>query len=129
LIRDSLSYHGLGGGEMRPRERRETGEQDLFPSRLDQIIDMNHPLMQLARTVDWQFLKGRCPADFRIPSSAQSNLHSARQPSHSTSRAFLHWKLSDDGTVQAASSRMGRHPKPFTTKMSLWLCRHVLKVY
>jgi len=27
---------------MRPRERRETGEQDLFRSRLDQIIDMKH---------------------------------------------------------------------------------------
>jgi IS5 family transposase len=25
---------------MRPRERRETNEQDLFRSRLDQIIDM-----------------------------------------------------------------------------------------
>jgi len=25
---------------MRPRERRETSEQDLFRSRLDQIIDM-----------------------------------------------------------------------------------------
>ena len=27
---------------MRPRERRESGEQDLFRSRLDQIIDMSH---------------------------------------------------------------------------------------
>ncbi|SDO51292.1 hypothetical protein SAMN05444050_4321 [Afipia sp. GAS231] len=27
---------------MQPRERRETGEQDLFRSRLDQIIDMKH---------------------------------------------------------------------------------------
>src|SRR5712671_4138028 len=44
---------------MRPRERRETGEQDLFRSRLDQIIDMNHPLVKLARTVDWRFLEGR----------------------------------------------------------------------
>ncbi len=44
---------------MRPRERRETGEQDLFRSRLDQIIEMNHPLVQLARTVDWRFLEGR----------------------------------------------------------------------
>src|SRR5450631_1994182 len=44
---------------MRPRERRETGEQDLFRSRLDQIIDMNHPLARLARTVDWGFLEGR----------------------------------------------------------------------
>jgi transposase, IS5 family len=44
---------------MRPRERRETGEQDLFRSRLDQIIDMKHPLVRLARTVDWGFLEGR----------------------------------------------------------------------
>src|ERR1700748_819369 len=44
---------------MRPRDRRETAEQDLFRSRLDQIIDMNHPLAQLARTVDWKFLEGR----------------------------------------------------------------------
>jgi transposase, IS5 family len=44
---------------MRPRERRETGEQDLFRSRLDQIIDMNHALAKLARTVDWRFLEGR----------------------------------------------------------------------
>src|SRR3977135_30990 len=44
---------------MRPRERRETGEQDLFRSRLDQIIDMKHPLVALARTVDWGFLESR----------------------------------------------------------------------
>src|ERR1700744_654412 len=44
---------------MRPRERRETGEQDLFRSRLDQIIDMNHPLAKLGRTIDWSFLEGR----------------------------------------------------------------------
>ena len=44
---------------MKPRERRETGEQDLFRSRLDQIIDMKHPLATLARTVDWEFLEGR----------------------------------------------------------------------
>ena len=29
---------------MRPKERRETGEQDLFRSRLDQIIDLDHAL-------------------------------------------------------------------------------------
>src|SRR6201997_3884363 len=42
---------------MQPRERRETGEQDLFRSRLDQIIDMKHPLVALGRTVDWEFLE------------------------------------------------------------------------
>src|SRR3981189_2708945 len=42
---------------MRPRERRETSEQDLFRSRLDQIIDIKHALVKLARTIDWRFLK------------------------------------------------------------------------
>ena len=42
---------------MRPPERRETGEQDLFRSRLDQIIDLKHPLVTLGRTVDWEFLE------------------------------------------------------------------------
>ena len=42
---------------MRPRERRESGEQDLFRSRLDQIIDMNHELVKRAWAIDWQFLK------------------------------------------------------------------------
>ena len=43
---------------MRPRERRESGAQDLFRSRLDQIIDMDHALAKLARTIDWGFLEG-----------------------------------------------------------------------
>src|SRR3989449_2224445 len=42
---------------MRPRERRETSEQDLFRSRLDQIIDIKHALVKLARTIDWRFLE------------------------------------------------------------------------
>ena len=43
---------------MRPREQRETGQTDMFRSRLDQIIDLNHPQARLARTVDWGFLEG-----------------------------------------------------------------------
>ena len=42
---------------MRPRERRESGEQDLFRSRLDQVINMDHALARLARTIDWGFLE------------------------------------------------------------------------
>src|SRR3954452_21819660 len=42
---------------MRPRERRESGEQDLFRSRLDQVINMEHALAKLARTIDWSFLE------------------------------------------------------------------------
>ena len=44
---------------MRPRERRESGKQELFRSRLDQIIDMNHALAKLARSIDWRFLEER----------------------------------------------------------------------
>src|SRR5207248_2367996 len=45
------------GFAMRPRERRETSEQDLFRSRLDQIIDMKHALVKLGRAIDWRFLE------------------------------------------------------------------------
>jgi transposase, IS5 family len=41
---------------MRPKERREAGEQDLFRSRLDQIIDLDHALVKLAKAIDWRFL-------------------------------------------------------------------------
>jgi transposase, IS5 family len=42
---------------MQPKEQRETGEQDLFRSRLDQIIDLQHALVRLARAIDWRFLE------------------------------------------------------------------------
>jgi len=42
---------------MRPRERRESGEQDLFRSRLDQVINMDHALIKLAGAIDWRFLE------------------------------------------------------------------------
>src|SRR3984893_9723019 len=42
---------------MRPRERRESGEQDLFRARLDQIIDMDHALVKLAGAIDWRVLE------------------------------------------------------------------------
>ena len=42
---------------MQPKERRETGEQDLFRSRLDQIIDLQHALVRLARSINWRFLE------------------------------------------------------------------------
>ena len=40
----------------RPKERRDGSQKDLF-RRLDQIVDMNHPLAKLAATIDWGFLE------------------------------------------------------------------------
>ena len=44
---------------MRPEERRDTGQNDLFRSRLDQIIDPAHGLVKLGRTINWHFLEER----------------------------------------------------------------------
>ena len=43
----------------RPRERRDTGEQDLFRARPDQILNMRHELVRLARAIDWAALEAR----------------------------------------------------------------------
>ena len=42
---------------MRPKERRDSGQGDFFRARLDQIIDMAHPLAKLGATIDWRFLE------------------------------------------------------------------------
>ncbi len=44
---------------MRPRERRDSGQADLLRSRLDQILNLAHPLVKLAGTIDWRFLEER----------------------------------------------------------------------
>jgi len=49
---------------MRPKERRETGEHDLFRSRLDQIIDLDHALVKLAKAIDWRFLEEKFGAAY-----------------------------------------------------------------
>jgi IS5 family transposase len=54
----------MEGDSMRPRERRDSGQNDLFKARLDQIVDLNHPLAKLARTVDWRFLEERFGAAY-----------------------------------------------------------------
>lgn len=43
---------------MRPREQSR-GQDDLFRSRLDQIIDMRHELVRLGGLIDWQGIGGR----------------------------------------------------------------------
>jgi transposase, IS5 family len=64
---DVILCSGRAGAEdsMRPRERRESGKQDLFRSRLDQIIDMNHALVKLARAIDWRFLEEKFGAVYQ----------------------------------------------------------------
>src|SRR3712207_3886820 len=44
---------------MRPKERRDTGQSDLFRARLDQIVAPTHALVKLAAAIDWRFLEER----------------------------------------------------------------------
>ena len=67
---------------MRPRERRETGEQDLFRSRLDRIIDLtpaqvgqNHSL-QAARPTSVAL---RRPQDHASKNSVTNGLRISRR--------------------------------------------------
>jgi transposase, IS5 family len=49
---------------MRPKEWRDSGQNDLFRARLDQIADMKHPLAKLGRSIDWRFLEGQFGAAY-----------------------------------------------------------------
>ena len=44
------------------REDGPGGSGDLFGSRLDQIINMDHEPVRLTRTIDWEWIDGE-PAD------------------------------------------------------------------
>jgi IS5 family transposase len=46
----------LGGAVAKPRDNRQ---KDLLRAALEDIIDLAHPLVRLAREIDWQFLDGR----------------------------------------------------------------------
>ncbi len=50
---------------MRPKERRDSGHSDLFRARLDQIVDLSHPVAKLDAAIDWRFLEERFGAVFR----------------------------------------------------------------
>jgi transposase, IS5 family len=62
--RDSFALVSAEGDSMRPKERRESGQNDLFRARLDQIVDVGHPLVKLGKAIDWRFLEDRFGAAY-----------------------------------------------------------------
>jgi len=40
---------------MKPRTRELEAQEDLFRARLEQIINMDHALVRLAKRMDWAF--------------------------------------------------------------------------
>ena len=72
----------LGGSGMKPRERRETGQSDLFRPRLDQMIDMAHARVRLSQRIDWAHLEGEFGAVYSdgpgsppLPTRLMAGLH------------------------------------------------------
>jgi len=67
---------------MKPVEPVDTGQHDMFRSRLDQIIDMGHEKVVLADKIDWQFLSDKCgenytdkPGHPALPTRLMAGLH------------------------------------------------------
>ena len=51
-----MKNRGLGDAVARPRDDRQ---KDLLRPALEEIIDLGHPLVRLAREIDWGFLDQR----------------------------------------------------------------------
>jgi len=67
---------------MKPVEPVDTGQHDMFRSRLDQIIHMGHEKVVLADKIDWQFLSDKCgenytdkPGHPALPTRLMAGLH------------------------------------------------------
>ena len=67
---------------MKPRDVVETGQSDMFRSRLDQIIYMSHEKVVLAGHIDWHFLSRKCgghysdkPGHPALPTRLMAGLH------------------------------------------------------
>ena len=54
---------------MRPKKHATTKSGDLFRARLDQIINLNHELAQLAEKVDWDWIDGATEKVVKTPAS------------------------------------------------------------
>ena len=49
---------------MRPKQKKPIAQDDLFRSRLAQIINMRHELVRLADEIDWQWIDAQVADNF-----------------------------------------------------------------
>jgi hypothetical protein len=98
---------------MRPRERRDSGGQDLFRARLDQIIDLNHELAKLARAIDWrpgrEFRRGVHASQERAPRTANISTAATATP---TMRSSPQSATTSASILAALCATLPAHPAP-----------------
>jgi hypothetical protein len=104
---------------MRPKERRDSGQNDLFRARLDEIVDMGHPLAKLAATIDWRFLEerfgavysdkpGQPPLPTRLMAGLSILKHSTTCPTRSCARAFSRTRTISSSAARNSSGTSRR---------------------
>ena len=100
---------------MRSRERRETGQNDLFKARLDQIVDVNHALVKLERSIDWRFLEqsfgavyhdgpGRPPLATRLMAGLAILKHRHASPTRRSAIAGSRTRITSSSVAKSSSS-------------------------
>jgi hypothetical protein len=77
-----LSVGLAEGDSMRTEERRDSGQNDLFRARLDQIVDLDHALAKLGRAIDWRFLEKRFGAVYYDKARTTPGPRSNPQPDY-----------------------------------------------
>lgn len=104
----------------KPRDQRQ---KDLFRPALDQIIDMQHPLVRLAEKVDWGFIDGHfrsvChegPGQPPLP----TRLVAARTFKVSVA-SVVKWSQRFRATGSAAAKPMGRRQARSLAPQRRWL--------
>jgi IS5 family transposase len=62
-------------------DERDSGQNDLFRARFDQIVDLDHVLAKLGRTIDWRSVEDRFDAFYsgktrrpRLPTQLMAGL-------------------------------------------------------
>jgi transposase, IS5 family len=53
MARDSLGVTRNGSLPMRPKQPESEPQDDLFRARLENLVDLRHPLVRLAKLIDW----------------------------------------------------------------------------
>ena len=99
---------------MTPKEKRPTGEQPLMGTRLEFLIDLDHELVRLAQTINWdgiaaEFRPMYCPDNGRpaVPTRLMAGLQLLKA---TEATSGLNDGLGQIGSMYLSELAEGRYP-------------------
>ena len=118
---------------MRPPERHDSGQHGLLRSRLDQIADLAHPLVELAHGVDWGFLEQRPGAAYTdrpgrppLPTRLMAGLAILKHMHNLSDEALCERWLENPYYQLFCGEEFFRHTLPFDlSSMKRWRQHHL----